>query len=353
MPSNSTHPIIVHARKVHKEMLARDVDLLNRVTREYLKAYKRLREKIKTLQLAATAVPDQASLFSLAATQSLLAGIRTEIGRFSSILADDLDTAIAFEVKRAGLDALGAVQASLPGTEAAQVALGWARIAPKHVYEMFAFTDPKGPLYANLNFRFGDAVADLTREHLMQGFMVGMHSTQIAELIYQATGMGLNWALNTARTATLWAYRSATHLNYQQNSDIIRGWIWMSARDRRTCMSCIALHGTKHSISEIQADHHSGRCYSIPILASYEELGIPDVAKESLEIESGEAWFKKLPESRQREMMGPAMYRAWKDGAFMFSQLSQIYYDPVYGKMHREASLKSILGDKAKLFYGK
>ncbi len=50
-------------------------------------------------------------------------------------------------------------------------------------------------------------------------------------------------------------------------------------------------------------------------------------------------------------MLGPAKYRAWQDGAFQFHQLSQIYYDPVYGKMWREASLKSILGDKAVAYY--
>lgn len=345
------HPVIAHAQAVRAAMLQRDTVLLNRITQEYLRAYRRLREQIKALQMAAATMEDPGSLMSLAALQNLLTGIRAEIGKFAALLVDDLDTAIAEEIHQAGLDAMGYAQLGLPGLDAAELAVGWARVNPEQVYEMFAFTDPKGPLYANLRFKFGDAVADVVRDHLVQGFIAGMHSTQIAGLIQKATGLGLSWALNTARTATLWAYRSATHLNYQRNSHVVKGWVWLSARDRRTCMSCVALHGTVHSISEIQADHHSGRCTSAPVLATYAELGITGLEEESPEIESGEAWFNKLPEDRQREMMGPAMHRAWKDGAFEFNQLSQVYYDPVYGKMYREASLKAILGDKAKLYY--
>jgi hypothetical protein len=50
--------------------------------------------------------------------------------------------------------------------------------------------------------------------------------------------------------------------------------------------------------------------------------------------------------------MGPAKYRAWKAGAFEFSQLSQEYDDDVYGVLLREASLKHMVGlKKAEEFY--
>jgi hypothetical protein len=87
------------------------------------------------------------------------------------------------------------------------------------------------------------------------------------------------------------------------------------------------------------------------VTASFSDLGVYDVPYEPLEVQSGEAWFKTLPELEQKKMMGPAKWRAWNDGAFTFDQLSVPYTDPVYGKMWREASLKEILGDKAALYY--
>jgi len=352
MPKPAEHPILAHARQVRQAILKRDAQTLNRLTRDYLQAYQSLKAEIDALAQAAQEAANKGDLLRLAALRNLQDGIRVEIGRFANHLAGQLESAAAMEIQQAGLDAFGFVQAGLPGFDEYTLSVGWSRLSPNQVYQMFAFTDPSGPLYSNLRLHFGSALSDLATERLMQGFVVGMHATEIARLIRQATGMGLNWALNTARTATLWAYRSATHLTYQRNSQVVRGWIWWSARDRRTCMSCIALHGSQHSLSEMLADHHSGRCVAAPVLASWDELGIPGVPDEPLQVERGEDWFKHQPADRQRAMMGPAKYRAWQAGAFQLSQLSQTYYDPVYGKMWREASLKSILGDKAELYYG-
>lgn len=113
------------------------------------------------------------------------------------------------------------------------------------------------------------------------------------------------------------------------------------------------MHGSIHPNDEMLADHHEGRCSAIPVLATWEELGIMGVPETRPEIQSGEDWFKGLSETRQKEMMGGAKWRAWKAGAFEFGQLTKPYNSPVYGKMLREASLKEILGDKAKLYYAK
>lgn len=332
-------------------MLKRDAALLRRLTRDYLDAYRSLKAQIDALAREAAGVPDRGELLRLATLRKLLDGVRSEIGQFAARLAGDLDEATRAEIAQAGLDAYGFVQAGLPGLEQTGLAVAWARVNPNQVYTMFGFTDPSGPMYSNLRLNFGEAVAQQVRDSLMQGFIAGMHATQIARIIRNATGQGLGWALNTARTATLWAYRAATNVNYQRNSDVVRGWVWWSARDQRTCMSCIALHGSVHPLTEIQADHHGGRCAAVPVLASYADLGIEGVPEEPPTYERGEEWFKRQAPNVQRSMMGPAKLRAWQDGAFQFDQLTRTYYSPVYGRMLREASLKEILGDKAKLYY--
>lgn len=111
-------------------------------------------------------------------------------------------------------------------------------------------------------------------------------------------------------------------------------------------MSCIAKHGGKYPVDAVLNDHHMGRCTQIPSLRMAEQLGITPP-----EIEPGEKWFKRQNEATQRQLMGPAMFDAWKANAIRFSDLSQTYDDPVYGTMTREASLKELLGERAKEYY--
>jgi SPP1 gp7 family putative phage head morphogenesis protein len=354
MPILSEHPIIAHAQQIRQAMLERDAALLNKITREYLQAYKALKADIAALKTAIAGMqPEKGQLLQLAATRNLLEGVKAEVGKFAALLGDDIQAAVLAEIQQAGLDAYGLVQAALPGLEPVELAVGWSRLAPEQVYTMFGFADPAGPLYSNIRNAFGQAVADTTRDALLQGYIKGMHSTAIARLIQKATGQGLTWALSTARTATIWSYRAATLANYAANSQVVQGWIWWSARDDRTCMSCIAMHGSIHPADEMLADHHDGRCSALPLLATWDELGITGVPETPLTVQRGEDWFKTLPEAKQREMMGPAKFKAWQAGAFTFDQLTRPYTSPVYGKMLREASLKEILGDKAALYYAK
>jgi hypothetical protein len=154
----------------------------------------------------------------------------------------------------------------------------------------------------------------------------------------------LNWAITTARTASLWSYRAATHANYLTNSDVVQGWYWYAfLGDGRACMSCVAKHGSFHPVTEVLADHHRGRCTAIPATVSYAALGIDGIDEPKLEIESGEAWFRKQPSEAQRQMMGKGKYAAWKEGKFDFQDLSVPYQDDVYGTMIREATLAELI----------
>ena len=352
---DADHPVIRHMHQVRQAMLARDAALLNRITRDYMRAYYNLRTEIKALQQAIKQAnpAGKGDLVRLAALENLLDGVRREIGKFAAILAENLDDAIRLEIQMAGLDAYGFVQAGLPGFETARLALEWARLDPKAIYNLYGFLDPDGPLFAQIRLQFSQDVAEEVRQVMVSGYIQGMNPVRIAGLIRQATGSGLTWALNMARTANIWAYRVATHQNYLNNSKIVRGWYWMAALDRRVCLGCVAQHGSLHPLTEILNDHHLGRCFPVPVLATYADLGIEGVAEPSpLQITRGEDWFKALPAKDQREMMGPAMYKAWQSGAFDFGQLSKTYTSPVYGLMQREASLKEILGDKVNLYYG-
>ncbi len=117
------------------------------------------------------------------------------------------------------------------------------------------------------------------------------------------------------------------------------------------CLSCIAQHGSIHPITETLNDHHNGRCAPVPKTISYRDLGITGIPDPVAPFESGEDWFGKQPEATQRQAMGPAMFKAYKDNRFSFRDLSRPYQDEVYGELLREASLRDLLGEQAKEYY--
>jgi hypothetical protein len=115
-------------------------------------------------------------------------------------------------------------------------------------------------------------------------------------------------------------------------------------------MSCISQHGSEHPLGERLNDHHNGRCAPLPKTISFADLGL-NIPERRAPVQRGEVWFEAQPEALQREMMGGATFRAWKDGQVNFADLSQPYDDEIYGELLRQASLKDILGGKAKAYY--
>lgn len=116
------------------------------------------------------------------------------------------------------------------------------------------------------------------------------------------------------------------------------------------CMSCVAMHGTEHTLDEALDDHHAGRCTMLPITLSARELGL-NVSEETQTVQSGEEWFRSLSREKQIATMGASKWKAWNAGEFDFAQLSEPYQNDVYGQMRREASLKGLIGERAKEYY--
>jgi hypothetical protein len=143
------------------------------------------------------------------------------------------------------------------------------------------------------------------------------------------------------RTLHLQSYRGATALNQTANSDIITKQTRVAVLDDRTCLSCIALHGTELRVGERVDDHHRGRCTSLTDVVGLPPKNIP----------SGADWFNGLPEARQRIIAGHANLEALKAGAVTLGDFVQPYQDEAFGTMVGEASLKGILGDRARDFY--
>jgi hypothetical protein len=220
----------------------------------------------------------------------------------------------------------------------------WQSLNPEAVNSLLGFLADDSPLMTGLREKLGPAVADQVGQKLFEGIALGYNPRKVAAIIQKELGQGLTWTLRTARTAQLYAYREATRASYLANPEIVKGWEWRSARDNRTCMSCLSLDGTHHKPDERLADHHNGRCSLLPDTVTYRDLGLKVAEPPPVVGDTGEAWFRGQSEAQQRAQMGPGKHDAWKAGKFKFGDLSSLADpDPVYGRMRVETPLKDLL----------
>ena len=121
------------------------------------------------------------------------------------------------------------------------------------------------------------------------------------------------------------------HATYRANERVLEGWIWSSARDTRTCISCWSQHGRVYRLDQVLRDHHQGRCAPIPL-----------VRGSTRQWQTGEQLFDNLRPEQQQQIMGPGLYDAWRRGDVQFNELSVPYYDDVYGEMLRRPTNREL-----------
>jgi hypothetical protein len=143
-------------------------------------------------------------------------------------------------------------------------------------------------------------------------------------------------AVRMVRTTQVVAARRGLHEIYRQNQGIVKGWVWVSAKDKRTCPSCWAMDGTRHGLDEELNDHPAGRCAPAPITEGYDDM----------RFKGGEEIFRELPRADQEDILGGGRWLAWRAGTFRFDQLSQTFTHPVFGTMRHERSLRELVGDE-------
>jgi hypothetical protein len=139
------------------------------------------------------------------------------------------------------------------------------------------------------------------------------------------------------------AYREVTRQSYLANQDVVAGWIWYSALDKRTCPACWAMHGTVHDLSETLDDHPNGRCVMVPLTRPWQALGVSAAPETLAAVPRGVDLFAALRPEQQARILGPRAYRAYADGLVRLEQFVGRRYDPRWGSMRYARSLRSIL----------
>lgn len=312
------------------------------IMRALLDALAQLTQQLKGLES-----PTPAQLYRLDRYQNLLRMVDAEMTRMGATVADRMPGLVdnASGIGLASARELALLQSNAPG-----VAGAFNRLSAADVSVASSYVAPNSPLMNMLLTQYGNGWANVIASQYVSGVALGQSPLKIVAGLKQTLGTAMPADITRIiRTAQLWSYRQ-TNREAWQKSGVVDEWVWHATLDATTCASCWAQNGTRHPVTEVLDDHHNGRCAMVPVVSSN-----ADYQADPVNIPTGEEVFNRYPAARQKEIAdaggwGP-QYRAYKDGAIKFSDMTRTQNDAVYGDMKSAASLKALLGQDAAQYY--
>lgn len=252
--------------------------------------------------------------------QSLLAQAQVEHGRYITWLAQMVDG----EQEALGAQGLNDARSALEvlrmgGATRVGDPLGRTLLPVEAIENMIGLAGDGSPVMDLLRMTYRDAATGLMQA-LINGIAKGLNPVEVARGMRNGFGMGYDRALKTARTEILRVYREASRKQYEE-SGIVKGYIRMSARDRRVCMACLMADGTFYPVGTTFEEHVCGRCTLAPVLQG---TGYPGYV-------SGKEWFQGLDAGWQKELMGGQYFEAWQRGEYELDSLVKRVDNPVWG----------------------
>jgi len=323
-------------------MRAIDREATGRLIESYRRVYDDIRAKVESLAGRALgegpeAVLTATQLRNLSEYKDMMATIQREMQRYGAVVDDVVGAAQEKAVNSGAAAARQMILELFPEAARGSIVGVLQRMPREAVIALVGALREDSPLASITLARWGDKAAKQIGEQLVKGMVTGIGSRKTAREILKALdpalGMPLSKALTIARTETNRAFRSATRETYRRNPHVVKGWIWYANinGDPEPCLACLAMHGTKHDMDETLDDHPNGRCTMLAITPSFEELGIEGVDEPDRTVETGEEWFNRQPEERQREMMGEQRYELWKQGNLDFEDMATTHHSDEWG----------------------
>lgn len=223
------------------------------------------------------------------------------------------------------------------------------RLNKSAVHELVGFLSDGSPLSTLLD-RYGPETRQAVERALITGIGTGLSPRETARLFRKAAATTLSDALRVSRTETMRVYRETSHRSYEANADVMEGWVWhANLGDPRTCLSCVAMHGTVHRLSERLDDHPNGRCSPLPRTKSWLELGFEGIPDSRPQVERGVDWFARQTAEYQQQAMGPAKYAAYREGLVSLEDFVGRHYSSRWGTHRYERSLVRILRERDRM----
>ena len=316
-----------------EDLKSRDEQVEEEIAATYADIHRALEVKLEN------AISDEDEL-SIWRTEQLLQEVEEEFTKYSdTTLKHTIETHSQGAYLEGAESGFRLIQAQL-WDDAVTTGL-FTRLPYQHIESMFGMTR-SGPLQ-RLLASFGPEIAAGMRLELVNGIAMGTPPRTIARNMTRHFGIGANRADNIARTEMLRAYRSSHKRLYQENADILEGWVWHSALDDRSCVLCVAQHGSVHPLDEEMPTHNRCRCSMIPLTKSWSDLGFTGIQETRYETELGSAWFSKQPYEKQRKTLGPKAHDAYLAGELNITDLVGIKSNRTWGDSVYRKPLSQVL----------
>jgi SPP1 gp7 family putative phage head morphogenesis protein len=295
--------LLTQARAFRSDLLRGDAEALRRLSAAYALSHDYLRSRLENLlreverQRAAGQNVSRAWLLRQARFEILLRQVESEIARFS--------TSSEARIRARQRELVGLASSHAEALlRAAGVGTSFVRLPTEALEELVGNLSDGTPLTRLLD-KLGPEAAREVREALVTGLVAGEGPRALARRFRDALGGSERRALLIARTETIRAYRNSTQRIYEANSDVLEGWMWLSARSSRTCVVCWAKDGEVFPVTKPMPAHVSCRCTMIPLTdkAQAKEMG------------NGAALFAEMDEEAQEKVLGPSRFEAYRAGA--------------------------------------
>lgn len=325
-------------------LLGSEQAVLDETARAYRIAARALvpkwQEAYRLLQAAKAAGYDDAYLSGYIWREQRLATMLAQMGEIFEPLGQATGRALTQGQREAislAMQSVTDTMALATGTSVADVVAGLGISFPQASFERMIGTLTDGSPVIDLSRRYGEKGPAIVREALLQGVAAGESPRKVAARINKALGDMYGDSSTLVRTEMLRTYRESTRATYLANQRYVKGWIWCSALDTRTCPVCWAMHGTKHPLSEAMATHPVCRCSMMPDII-FRRLGaLPDPVL-------GTQSFRALDEASQIAILGPLAQRAYSKGLIDLPALVRETYSPTWGAGRAQRSLATAIG---------
>lgn len=198
----------------------------------------------------------------------------------------------------------------------------------------------------------GEQTAQAVSDDVMTLIAQGQSPAFIARYLRRAFSLPFARGMTFVRTASAYASNEAAAAAQVENARLLRGWMWSSSRDARTCAACLARDGEIFPLGTTLNDHHAGRCVSIPVTRDDDWTG---------SYQRGRDWYAEQTAAEQAQLVGrgtrdllaaggtsweamPADYRNFTMG--LMTRRQPLYALRALGPVERFQTVLRRLGDK-------
>lgn len=311
-------------------VIRQDAIARQRLIQAYADALRRLRPLIELVELELLALDDVSPwrIFQLERWRILETQLYEEIAAIGRIENLHLTESQRRLVAMAGEHSRALALVQVAPADVARIAQGWVQVSPYAVESLIGATVDGAPLQ-RLFDAIGPDVANMARRMLSDAIALGQHPRIVANALTAATDQAFARTYTIARTEMLRAYRTAAIRTYQENTDILDGWIWVAAKSARSCAACLALDGQIFPLEErFMRQHVNCRCSCVASVS-----GVP------WQRETGSEWLAKQPADVQDEVLGKRGGEAYRAGQVNLDDFIRQDVSAIWGPSYRDGGI--------------